>query len=64
MKQANPARFPAARKYRAEQIEGRDRCMQLARTFRSIGDAANAAACVRAARASQHNALRIARIFN
>lgn len=57
-------KFPAAGKYRADQIEGRDRCMKLARTFRAIGDTANASALVKAARASQRNALRIARIFD
>lgn len=55
-------KFPAARKYRALQIEGRDRCMAMARSMRRLNDGANTAALVRAARQYQHYALRIARI--
>lgn len=57
-------RFPAARDFRASQIEGRDRCMELARLFRKLGGADNAAALVKAARQFQRNALSIARIFD
>ncbi len=57
-------KFPAARKYRALQIEGRDCCMKMARSFRKLGCADNVAALVKAARHYQHNALSIARIFD
>jgi hypothetical protein len=54
-------RFPAARVYRASQIETRDACMRLARSFRDIGDTANAGAMVKTARNAQRYALKIAR---
>lgn len=57
-------KFPAALKYRAEQIEARDRCVKMARTFRNNGNMEHATALIQAARQCQRNALRIARIFN